>query len=101
MEGYAILCDARKGGQFGINCLALVDRNKTKKLWWTSDDEHLIMIFKKKSAAQFTLNKLMMNSPCISSADDAINSIKLQREQIDHHEASAENEMGWDGHKTI
>jgi hypothetical protein len=104
---YAIICDARKGRNLGINTLALVDRGKTKKLWWTSDNPDLILGFHKKSAAEFALSRLKMNNPRIASLNEAKTEIASQRKAIneamdclEEDTAHMENELGWEGHKS-
>lgn len=44
---YAIICEAQVGESLGIDHLGLVDRKKSKKKWWTSDNPNLLMEFKK------------------------------------------------------
>ena len=96
---YSIICEARKGHDLGISHIALVDRSKTKDTWWTSDNSHLIMCFKKRSAAEFSLRKIKRNNPKIVSFDEAKDIIDEQRDIIDMDEAMAMSEQGWDGHK--
>jgi len=50
-HGFAIICEARKGHRQGIEFLALVDRSKTTKRWWTSDDSSLILQINDVAAA--------------------------------------------------
>ncbi|KKN73984.1 hypothetical protein LCGC14_0395500 [marine sediment metagenome] len=96
---YAIICDARKGGKLGIETLALVDRSLTKKVWWTSDAEYLIMQFLKKSAVIYSCSKLHRNNARVVSYNTAVSLIKSQDNEITHLEALASSEVGWDGHK--
>ncbi len=96
---YAIICDARKGHELDIETLAYVDRSKTKKMWWTSDTEYLIMEFMKKSAAEHSCNKLRKNDPRVVSYKTATKLINEQSNHIIHMEANAASVEGWDGHK--
>ena len=91
---YSIICDARKGNNLGINKLALVDRSKTKKIWWTSDSSSLIMKFRLRSAAEYSLKRLFRNNPRIVEHDAAVRIINEQENDIEHNEA--ENEAGFD-----
>lgn len=97
--GYAIVCDARKGESLGIGTLALVDRAKTKKLWWTSDDPFLILHYQKMDAALFAAKRLTRNNAHVVSYSDAVNAIAEQAKEISHQEAMMDSEMGWDAHK--
>ena len=97
--GYAIICDARSGKRYGIDTLALVDRSKTKKRWWTSDCPELIMKFRKKSAADYSAKRMRKNNARVVAFDEAYEIITTQDETIGIHEANMENEAGWDGHK--
>jgi len=94
---YAIICDARKGKNLGIETLALVDRGKSKKLWWTSDQTDLILGYRKKSAAEFALSRLHLNNPRIVSLDEAERIIQEQRDDILDKECVGSQE--WDDHK--
>lgn len=96
---YSIICDARKGHNLGIEILALVDRTKSKSAWWTSDGLEPVMEYRKLSAAQFCVKRLRKNNPRIVSAETARRLLSQQSNEIAHHEALAECELGWDGHK--
>jgi len=91
---YAIICDARQGWKLGISTLALVDRSKTKRTWWTSDSEHLIFRFELRSAAEYSLRRLRRNRARIVSYSYACSIINEQDKDIMHNEAQAED--GWD-----
>jgi hypothetical protein len=96
---YAIVCDARRGEGFGIETLALADRSKTKKLWWTSDDPYLILNSRKKDAALFAAKRLTRNNPQVVDYSAAVSLIRHQSNEIAHQEAMMDSEMGWDAHK--
>ncbi len=96
---YAIVCDARQGWKMGIDTLALVDRSKTKKRWWTSDSSHLIMQFIKEAAAQYSAKRLMRNNARVVPYSEAVLIIEEQDKSIMHHEADADSCLGWDEHK--
>jgi hypothetical protein len=84
---YAIISDSRKGQELGIEILALVDRRKTKKLWWISDDSRLIMNFKTKVSAQLACSRLKRNNARIVSYKNACKYIDRQEDSICHYEA--------------
>lgn len=96
---YAIICDARKGGNLGIETLALVDRGKTKKFWWTSDNPGLILGYRKKPAAEFALSRLKKNNPRIIPLEEAKAIISFQKKAIIDNRAHLEDEREWDAHK--
>ena len=96
---YAIICDARKGKNLGIEILAYADRSLTKSMWWTSDSEWLVMAFRKRSAAVYSCSKLSRNNARVVSYEIAVSMIKEQSREIIHLEALASSEEGWDGHK--
>lgn len=98
LEEFAIICDAQKGQDLGIEILALVDRKFTGGRWWTSDEPGIILKFHKKSAAEYVLGCLEKNNPRIIDYKEAWELIDEQRDRI--NEASTENEVGWDAHFT-
>lgn len=87
---YAIICDARKGHELGIDTLALVDRAKSKRTWWTSDSSNLIMKFIKKSAAEYSIRKLRRNNARVVSYEYAVKYIDYQESELMYREAEAE-----------
>jgi len=97
--GYAIVCDARKRYDLGIEVLALVDRAKTKKTWWTSDNANLILHYRKESAAQFTCRRLRKNNARVVPYGEAIGMIEEQAQDIERAENMDTDEQGWDAHK--
>ena len=97
--GFSIICDARCGGKLGITTLALVDRSKSKRSWWTSDRADLVLNYRKESAAKFACGRLIKNNARVVSYSDAIGIIKAQDSEITYHEASRGSEVGWDAHK--
>ena len=99
--GFAIICDARKGGSLGITTLALVDRSKTKRLWWTTDDSNIILNYRKKSAAEFAVSRLRRNNARIVSFNEAVSIIQDQESTIEYHDIMSGCELGWDAHKEI
>jgi hypothetical protein len=103
---YAIICNARCGESMGIEKLALVDRNKSKKYWWTSDNANIILNYIKKSAAEWACKRLKKNNAMVVDYKTACKIIKDQANGIKEYDterminqANADNEMGWDGHK--
>lgn len=107
--GYAIICNARKGrnkGNKGIKFLALVDRDKSKNLWWVSDNPSLIIDFYKEETAIKTCKRLKLNKPRVVPYQHAVSIISRQGENLweaekeSMHEAAMYSvEEGWDGHK--
>lgn len=103
---YAIICKARKGHNLGVSILGLVDRAKSKRLWWTSDDPCLLICYRKHSAAQFAAGRLRMNAARVVPLDEATRLLASQAKhiryamsEIDHQDALMASEDGWDGHK--
>ena len=97
--GYAVICDARDGDYYGISILGLVDRNETQSSWWTSDDTNILMNFRKRSAAEYQVDKLEENNPRVVTFEAARKRIKRQKEQISETERQdfweqIENEVG-------
>ena len=103
---FAILCDAREGRDMGIRVLALVDRSKERRLWWTSDNPSIVRTYDSREEAQEACDKLGRNNPRVVSLD------KMKRKLIDQTReiAQAEREhedrqiiddadMGWYAHK--
>ena len=82
MSKYCILCDARKGQTLGIHTLALVDRAKTKELWWTSDNINILLAYSNKEAAKKTCSKFKNNGARVVSMRQAIEVITRQAEFI-------------------
>ena len=93
---YAIVCDARKGADLGISHLALVDRRKSRELWWTSDDSNLILKFESKLKAQQRLRRLKHNNPQILDYNMAVEWIEDQEREILE---MTEGDPSWDAHK--
>lgn len=99
--GYAIICNARKGHNLGVDVLGLVDRSKSKRLWWTSDAPNLLLIYQKRDAADFAAKRLRKNKPRVVPADEARRLLTSQSRNIcraeieaDHAAAMAEAEAG-------
>ena len=104
MSGYGIICRARAGK--GITRLALVDRTKTRRLWWTSDDPAIAICYESKSAAEFACSRLKKNSPRVVAFDEVCRMLHGQADTRRELEAEWErdyalssSEAGWDGHK--
>lgn len=104
---YAIICDARKGHNMGVKTLVLVDRSVSKKSWWTSDGHCPILVYRKKSAADFCARRLRKNNARVTSESHARQILRQQSAEIEDVErqimwADATNAMeeGWDGHKS-
>ena len=98
---FAIICDARAGQDKGIEVLALVDRKKSKNIWWTSDDASIILGYVKESAAISACNNINFNSPRVVPLKVAVQFIKEQESEIMNNAALDDAEAGWDGHKNV
>ncbi|WP_116082050.1 hypothetical protein [Tropicimonas sp. IMCC34011] len=104
---YAIICNARKGASMGISTLALVDRAKSKSLWWTDHNSELAMKYRKRSAAEFAASRLKQNNARVVSSAFAHAILSRQFRAIVTAEREADDakcmdaaEAGWDAHKT-
>lgn len=91
---YAIICDARKGESLGIDTLAMVDRSKCQREFWTTDESHLVMRFFSKKVAAKVCARLQHNDPRVVEFSVALGVIQRQKNSID--EAKADNAMGFD-----
>lgn len=96
---YSIICDARKGRAIGVETLALVNRAACKSRWWTSDSPSIMMRFRSRSAAEYSLRGLRKNNPRIVPSDYAEGVLREQSIQKDIAAGNAASEQGWDGHK--
>lgn len=103
---YAIICDARKGSGLGVKYLALIDRARSTRLWWTSDNPNIAICYKKKCAAEFAASRLRHNNARVvpfSQAQSILHSQMLsirEAEDDKEHETILDSmEEGWDGHK--
>lgn len=96
---YAIVCRARAGRRLGIEVLMLVDRAKTRRLWWTSDDPTLAIRYRSEAAARFAAHRLRYNDAHVVPFEEAAREVRQQAADIMHHEIMADLEMGWDGYK--
>lgn len=96
---FAIICDARAGESLGIDVLALVDRAKSRRRWWTSDDASIALAYEKRTAADFAARRLRRNNVHVVPFSVAARQLNRQASAIDHHEAMTSLEEGWDGHK--
>jgi len=77
--------------------LALVDRSKTTKRWWTSDDSSLILQINDVAAADRIAFSYKYNSPEVVSFEEAERLIDLQADMLAEEEAQAD--LSWDAHK--
>lgn len=107
---YAIICDARSGKNQGVRLLALVDRKKTRRFWWTSDNAKLILEISDRAEAEAKAADLKQNNARVVSYADAKRQIKSQKRKIleikedqarnrDHQNCMDAVELGWDAHK--
>lgn len=101
-DTYSILCESQQGFVLG-----LVDRGKTKRLWWTSDEPALLLRYESREAADFVCRRLKHNGPRVVTSRYAEECLSGQRQCIadakekDHEAAMDAVEWGWDGHKTF
>lgn len=107
---FAIICTARSGHSKGVHTLALVDRKKCRRLWWTSDNKAIIEVFNDRKAAVERAAKLAQNNPRVVELRSAAHLIDCQKRNIradierreaeqDYKDSMSSAEMGWDGHK--
>ena len=103
---YGIICDARKGEGLGIDTLALVDRSKSSRFWWTSDNANIAMCYRKRSAASFAAGRLKKNNVRVVPFGVAQDILGIQSRLISEAERDREHlaildalEDGWGGHK--
>ena len=104
---YGIICNARKGKGLGVGVLALVDRSRSKRLWWTSDNANIAICYRSRSAADFAARRLKKNAVRVVEfrdvqrllADQARNISEVERER-EHQSILNEMDQGWDAHKS-
>ena len=107
---YAIICDARSGRNIGVTRLALIDRRKTRRMWWTSDNKSLVQSFSDKSEAQAKADQLSQNNARVVPYAKAVSmmeeqAIKIRQAEQDlarqkDHDANMEDpDLSWDAHK--
>lgn len=101
---YCIVCNARKGKTMGVRILGLVDRAKTKQLWWTSDNPSLLIKYKCREAAVYAASRLKFNKALVVSADYAVQHLNAQSKLIAEAEQerdhlAAMDDPSWDAHK--
>lgn len=99
MSGFAVICDARAGESLGVQTLALVDRSKSRSLWWTSDDPALAINYQREAAAKFAARRLKHNAARVVPFEQAEQLLREQSRQITYEYAMADSERGWDDHK--
>lgn len=90
----AIICDARKGNE-NFDYLALVDRSKSKKSWWTSDESLIIKNFSSINEANSALCKINFNNPKIVKYEDAERIIKNQSNRYDNYLEECEDGLSY------
>jgi len=83
MTTYAIICDARKGAELGIDTLALTDRTKAHGDFWTSDDVRLVMRFFNPTVAAKIAGRLRHNNPRVVEYEVARKVIEGQADSIE------------------
>ncbi|CAD5377317.1 hypothetical protein OF001_U20244 [Pseudomonas sp. OF001] len=96
---YAVICDARAGESLGIQFLALVDRSRSRKQWWTSDDPSIAINYRSLSAARYAARRLHHNNARVVPFQSAVKWLREQAKEILHNEALSACEAGWDAHK--
>jgi len=98
---YAIVCDARRGHNLGIDILMLVDRSRCKSLWWTSDDPRIAINYRDLNAAQFACKRLRRNRARVVMFDDAARVLRRQARDIFAVEVERlADDPSWDSHKS-
>lgn len=96
---FGIICNARKGESLGIGVLALVDRSKSKRRWWTSDEPGIALQYGSLGAARFACRRLTRNEPRVVPFSEVVRLLREQAREIEMTEAMADCEQGWDAHK--
>lgn len=106
---YGIICNARKGK--GISILALVDRGRSKRLWWTSDNANIAICYESKSAAEFAASRLTKNNVRVEPFVRVQQLLNMQhatrqrleaeweRDNMDRYLRAEGEGLGWDAHK--
>ena len=108
---FGVICDARKGRDLGVNYLALVDRGRSKALWWTSDNARIAISYSSREAAEFAASRLKMNRARVVPFHEVRRLLSAQasltqswaeecERRKDHQEAMNATELGWDAHKS-
>lgn len=101
-DTYSILCESQQGSELGVSVLGLVDRSKSKRLWWTSDEPALLLRYESREAAEYACKRLKHNSARVVTSRYAEECLSGQRQCIADHEAAMDAvEWGWDGHKAF
>lgn len=88
-DGFAIIQDARAGQSLGIDILALVDRSKSNRYWWTSDDESIAICYRSEAAARFAAGRLRQNNARVVPFDVAVKLLLRQSGAIIKAEVDA------------
>ena len=104
---YGIIQDARKGVGLGVEVLALVDRSRSRRFWWTSDNANIAICYEKKSAADFAAGRLKRNGARVVRFFEVQRLLSEQVNRMNSIEANAAHEAiiaegegpGWDAHK--
>lgn len=80
--GFAIITDARRGRDLGIEILALIDRKKTTEFYWTGDKASKIMHYRTEEAALDRCAKLKKGNPRVVPFKHAKWTIRTQSEKL-------------------
>lgn len=92
-SSWCIVSDARSGAGLGIRSVVLVDRTKEQNMWWTSDDDTVVMVYRELEAAERSLQRFKHNNPRLMHAPTARRMLRSQREAMawSHIERKAES----------
>ena len=97
---FAVICNARRGRELGIEVLALVDRKKSRSRWWTSDNPSIAICYPSRAAAQFAARRLRKNSPRVVSFEIASRQLTAQADKaLRDDEDRLLDDSSWDSHK--
>lgn len=103
---YGIICDARKSGGMPVSTLALVDRARSTRLWWTSDNANIAICYEKRSAADFAVSRLKKNRARVvpfvrvqQILSDQADRIRDRERQRFHEACLRDADQSWDAHK--
>lgn len=81
-NGWTVVCDARHGNGLGVGHVVLVDQEKDKSLWWTSDDPTIIMSYQRKPLADRACARFRHNNPRVVTVESAMQLLAHQNRNV-------------------
>lgn len=79
---FAIICDARKARDTGVEILALVDRERCRTMWWTPGNLSAVEVFDSSEDAHRRLRALTRNRARVRPLDEVKRLISQQAEAM-------------------